>query len=646
MRQVTMLVYEMDGFKEGGPMWDAVLRPQIEASNREMTIIDGLGEKISEALKVWGKNKPLDPFSLNMRSKIEGVPEPMNHWARIMTLMHYGNPEGRQRIMDGYHWNEAQIKAIINGLDAKDIQFANAMVDILSLHWSDVKAMEEKLNGIAPAKVEAIPVQLDAGTYKGGYMRLYYDGQSARAIENMASDDVLGGMQGRGLRAMTARGYTKERAATLSGLRPNLDPISWSRALNEMAHDLSHREMVLDQGRLLANKDFANQMIKYWGQGIFKQFVNQLKGIAGGSQAAQSSMGKTLEYLRMGVNYANRGFSAKKAIEQIAGLPLIVARIPTKYVVSSFLQNFSGPLCIDRTSNWIHNQSATMRDRAKTFDKNIMDRMAGISMRGPARKFMDAAGYYMWTKMFQYMDNVTWKAAYDQHMDASSGDHAKAVLIADQVMESLMGSGKQKDIPEIMRGGPLGQVFTGSMSWGVANWNQIVQALNQTHYGWQRRADGGASHMAKGLGSLAVLTILGPMLYDWLRDELRGADMKDWKNPKGLAMEALIKAPVVSTMSSIPMLRDMTSAAVEGRHFDGMAGLRSMTIIADAASAFHAKHYTEATAKAIGAAAGTFLHLPSAFLFQAYDAAKETEKSSADLSQAVWTLMNGKPKKH
>lgn len=645
LRMVPVIAHEMDGRKTGGDVWEHMVRPAQESGDRELMMKNADRLKIEAAADEWGKRGDARMWS---RQSIPGVDRKMSYLNRIVTLMHYGNKEGRQRLLDLNRWDDAIVHKIVDGLDAKDIAFANAMVDILGGHWSDIKAMEEKYNGVAPPKVEAIPVELPNGTYKGGYQRIYYDGESVTSLELMAQRAMEDGVTGGGFRpARTARGATIARQEKVSNRVLSLDPMNWSRALNESAHDLTHRDVVVNQLRLLKNEDVRSAIVDTWGAGVYQQFLHQTKGLAEGNKPAVTTAAQISEYLRVATNYSKRAFNPAYALIQEAGLIQARTRVGDKYLLNAQMQLLSGPLCIDKMAHWIQEQSTSMRFRPRTRDANIGDTLSETTLSGSTRKFMDGAGMFMVLKTWEHMDNVTWLGAYNQHMTEQGGDHATAVHVADQIVESLMGSAKQKDLAQIMRGdNQAAKIFTSNMNWSLANWNAIASAWRQSGGGLKALGSGGFRQMATGLGSLATLCIVGPMLWDWMYDEMHGNDMKEWTTGKGLAKKAWTSLPY-SVMASLPILRDLEPSVVEGRHQDGgMTSLNWIKALQEVGASLHAKHYTAATAKAVTAGVATFLPLPSAALFQAMDGYQYADKHHADFIHRLWYMANGAPKKH
>ncbi len=640
MRLVPVLVHEMDGGRNGGALFKAFSEPQGEAARAELVIKAEGREKVKAALDEWGKSEDI------VRTTIPGIDRPFTTLERVVVLMHYGNKEGRQRLADLHGWNDAKVRLIVDSLDAKDIAFANAMVDVLSSHWSDVKALEERYNGIAPPKVEAIPVELPNGSYKGGYQRIYYDGESATALEHMSEQAFGDTLTGQGYRRSTTtpHGATIARVEKVTDRQLSFAPGNWARAFNEMAHDLTHRDLVMNQIKLLRNKTFKDAMIAHWGDGVYRQFVNQTLGIAQGNKPATTSVERVAEYMRISTAYSKRAFNVGYALLQETGLVNARVRVKDKYLASALVQLTSGPLSIDHMARWIAEQDPRMKYRARTRDANFGDALSDTTLSGSARKFMDGAGMFMVTKVWEHLDNVCWKGAYDQHMAESGGNHAESVNVATQVVETVMGSNLQKDLPQVMRSGPMSKVFTSQMQWALGNWGLIEHAWRQTTGGLKKLGSGGWHQMATGLGSLATLMVIGPMLWEFTRDLLKGDDLTDWTTPAALAKKAAL-SPLSETMSSIPIIRELEHPLLKGDHGGGASGLAWLKGIQGAVAAVHAKHYTEATAKAAVGGAASFLPIPSAAIFQAIEGYQKAQKKNADFATTVWRMMNGPPHK-
>lgn len=630
--QIPRIAWEMDGYKNAGPVQRLYIHPQAEAADRKLEILHNLHERVYAANKAWGKQHA---FGTSISRKIAGVDRSMSYMDRIVTLMHYGNPEGRQRLLDLNGWNDEIVHRIIGDLDTKDIAYANAMVDILGSHWSDIKAMEERHNGVAPPKVEAIPVQLAAGTYKGGYQRIYYDGNTASTLEHMVDQAISGeGLQ----RAIsTAKGFTKARADQVKDKVLSLDAANWERSINEMAHDLTHRDLVINQLKMLANKDFRDAIIKTQGAGVYQQFINQTKGLAGGEKISVTAYEKAMENLRISVNYSHRAFNPIFAVAHFSGLVNALARVSPYHVGSAMVQmHLAGPW--SSTAKMIKDKSTTMRYRNETRN-NIVSSSPWAST---TRKFLDHVGMAMVVKVWEHLDNVTWKGAYDQHMLASNNDERESVRVADQIVESSFGSDKQKDKAEIMRtGGPLMKIFTSSMQYDSALLNSIVASGNRVRYGI---AKGSVQDIVKGLGSAFVLSVASTMLWDLIYDSMKQKDLDDWHG-KGLA-EKIATAPVATMMRTIPVMREIVPNLMEGNTHEGIIGASWLSNLQQASDYVHHEHKTvEGSAKAFGKVASDFLPIPTSQIFRIWDGVKYNQQHRADLLHQIWNVSNGPPEK-
>lgn len=627
--QIPRVAYEMDGFKEAGPWQRLFIHPQAEAAEAKLVMMGKLHEQMSAANKAWGKRNSLET---TFAKKIEGVDRSMTLLDRIVTLMHFGNPEGRQRLVDLNRWDEATVHRIVDGLDAKDIAYANAMVDILGSHWSDIKAQEEKHNGIAPPKVEAIPVELPNGTYKGGYQRIYYDGDTSTTLQHY----VDGTFSGEGYnRTATARGYSQARAAKVTGKVLSLSAGNWERAVSEMAHDLTHRDLVINQVRLLSDPTLKAAIVDTQGAGIYQQFLNQTKGLAGGEKQSVTAYEKAAENMRIAVNYSHRAFNPTFALAHFSGFVNALSRVNPLHLGSAMLQmHVAGPW--SSTAHWIKDQSVAMRFRNETRN-NIV---SSSPWSGTVRNVMDHVGMAVVVKIWEHLDNVTWKGAYDQHMLTSENNHAESVRVADQVVESTYGSDKQKDKAEIMRvGGPLMKIFTSSMQYDSALLNGMLASANRVRYGV---AKGSVGDIAKGLGSAFVLSVGSTMLWDLIYDWMQGGAMKDWHG-KGLAYK-IATAPAASMLRTIPVLREIAPAAIDGEKREGILGAGWLTNLQEAGRYLHEEHKTaEGSAKAFGRAASDILPLPTSQIFKTWDAIKYNRAHRADALHQLWRLSVGPP---
>lgn len=651
-RKVASLLYEADGFKYG-TLYDLWQRPLNDAFDRELAMVEKDSAAWSGLIKEWGKVRPADPFSLNWRRYEPSVGVELNHWAKIMVALNWGNAGNRERLMKGYGWSEAQVEGLIDTLDKKDMEFVQGTLDLVNSHWQDIKAKVERVTGIAPEKVESLPIITRHGVFRGGYFPAKYDPRTLKGKDPALDEQASITKMGERLWSTTARGHTKARTDAPEGAQVWLVPSVITQHLNQVVHDLAFHETLIDLNRVLRHDDFRDTVMRHMGDGAFRQMKTQLRDVAAGVQGSETGLDKLLEYTRQGVNFAARGFNLATGLQQVAGLPQVLVRVGPKYFAKALARMFTDGDSLDNGVHFAEEKSIALRNRSKTFDKNISDATSGVGLRGPLRKTIDGAGYYFWTKAFQVLDAHTWLAGYLKAMDeeplagATAEQHeARAISIADQVVTDIQGSGAAKDLPAIMRGGPLAQVFTSNMSWWLANYNLTAESINRAKSG--RIAD-----IARTGADLFVL--YGVMTAAWaaLDAALTGRDADAWKDPLSLAKK-LGEDAAYTAASSMVLLRDLADTLSAGKEYKGPAGLKSLQYIADTISGvWHAAHDHASEAEDEAAreklmrssirTVGVLFHLPSRMLLQMLDAVNAPQQPGGP--GPARTLLFGAPPK-
>src|SRR3546814_12495396 len=68
-------------------------------------------------------------------------------------------------------------------LTKEEWDYIQGEIDIINDLWPQIEEMERRINGIAPPKVEALPIVTRHGTYNGGYYPLVADSTQNPEIE-------------------------------------------------------------------------------------------------------------------------------------------------------------------------------------------------------------------------------------------------------------------------------------------------------------------------------------------------------------------------------------------------------------------------------------------------------------------------------
>ena len=128
-RKLANLVRAMDGYQDGGPLWAYLVRPINDAATREAALNQAatvaIGTLIAQAYP--GR----DLAHLRDTAFIPAIQGSLSKEARLMVALNWGNAGNRQRLRDGRQWTDAQVRAILDTLDARDVRFVQDVWDSL-----------------------------------------------------------------------------------------------------------------------------------------------------------------------------------------------------------------------------------------------------------------------------------------------------------------------------------------------------------------------------------------------------------------------------------------------------------------------------------------------------------------------------------
>jgi hypothetical protein len=176
------ILREMDGFKDGGFLFENVMRPIDEAGNAEAVRLEQATMAVMDLYRGAYKG---EESSLWEKRYLPEIGDSLTRWGRLMAALNWGNEGNRQRLMSGFGWTPDQVGAILNTLDERDWKFVQGMWDHINSYWPEIAAKQKRVTGVAPDQVEAAPVQTRFGEMKGGYFPIVYENRlSARAGGN------------------------------------------------------------------------------------------------------------------------------------------------------------------------------------------------------------------------------------------------------------------------------------------------------------------------------------------------------------------------------------------------------------------------------------------------------------------------------
>jgi hypothetical protein len=614
-RKLASMLRELDGFVDGGPAWEAIMRPLNEAGAREAELNADATRRFAQLVEraFPGKQKQ----ALYTRIAIPAVGRSLSRMERLMVALNWGNDGNRDRVRRAEGWSDQQVQAILDTLTAADLDFVQGVFDFLDSYWPDIKAKQERVYGVAPEKVEATPIAASAGTIKGGYFPLKYDDRlSARAIAALDLEAANLARQAAYTQATTRRGHTKERIARVK-LPVRLDFGVMFEHVAQVIHDLTHHETLIDVGRVLAHSDVQQAILETQGDLVYKQIRGSIRDVAFGDVPAVNGFERAINHVRMGATIAGLGWNLAVAFLQPIGLSNSMVRIGPTWVAKGLARWLRNPFTMVETVHWITEKSAFMRARGRTQQREINEirnqvgvetgRFTGWVEQALRKTTFDTVTkqgitdsyFWMIQQMQRIADVPTWLGAYEKAM-AGGELEDRAVALADQAVLDSQGGGQIKDLAQVQRGGPMMRLWTNFYSYFNVVYNQAVESRRRTRIK-------NPAEVGRLASDYLMLFIVPATLGLLLRESLRPRRKDDEDEfAKRLILEQL--SYIAGTMLG---LREV-SGALQGYYgYEGPAGARAFAALSRLGQQIQQGELDEAFWRALNSVAGVIFHYPA-----------------------------------
>lgn len=522
-RKLNSLVRQMDGGKDNGPFYRALVRSMNEAGTKENVML----EQATEALaKIYAPIEALPGGFSGASVYIPAIGASLSRAGRLAVALNWGNSTNRQRVMGGDNWTEAQVDAILATLSTTELEFVNNVWAQLDSYWPEMKAKQERVNGVVEDKVEAEPFELTAadGTVvqmRGGYYPIKYDSdRSLKSQKNEAQEVAADMLRGAILRPSTRRGHLKAREEEVNRpVRKDLSVIT--QHVNQVVHDLAWHEWLIDATRLLNDPRIAGAIRDYHGPEIHRAMTEAMRAIAEGDIAHQTEIDKLLLLMRANVTRSIMGASLTTALLQPFGLTQSMARIGVVPVLKGAWRWAGDGAQMQNSMKWIGEKSDFMRLRSKTFNRELREISQRVQGKSKFMQVADASLFFLMQKLQMVADVPTWIGAYEKAL-AGGVDEATAVQLADEAVLSSQGGGNTKDLAGVQRNLPF---LTQFYSYFSTTLNLVAEKTALTDFKNPRAVAGWLGDMAL----LAVVPAILPALITYL---LKGGgeddEPEDW----------------------------------------------------------------------------------------------------------------------
>lgn len=475
LRKMEDVFDRLDGKKYNGVFNRVVMKPLVDAQAREREMLDDVvGQVVAsmkdipkESLKRWQEKRTIDELQA-MDTQGRPLPEPATLLGEelVVMAMNMGNRGNMEKLIVGRGWDkqygsvEAAQQVVMDVLNreltVEDWQHVQRVWDIVDSLWPELSAMEKRVNGFAPDKVEAVPLETSAGTLRGGYFPVVYDPSTQVGQRNLEAEE-RGLFPSNYYRATTRAGSTRERTEFKGPI--NLSMGVLNRHLAEVVHDITHREAIINADKFLSDNRVRAAVIDVVGPELEQQFRPWLQHIANewaADREANTVFERGMKSLRTNATFVGLGFRISTIMLQVSGYANSIERIGVGPVVRGLVKARWSP----EAWSFALDTSKELRSRMATMDRDIRDNARRLASK--QKGVLDAVQQFAFHGI-GYMDRLvtvaTWHGAYDKAL-ADGSSHDDAVFFADKAVRQSQGSGAAKDMARVQRGtGKMGEAL-------------------------------------------------------------------------------------------------------------------------------------------------------------------------------------------
>jgi len=613
-RQMHSLVREMDGYQDGGPLWNVLVRTMNEAGEREASM------RADATRRLHALIKPLLAEGGKMGGKGRHFPSlgrSLNRGERLAIALNWGNEGNRQRLLDGRGWTAERVMPVLQTLTPAEWQFVQGVWDFFESYRPQVAEKEKRVTGKEPEWIEPAPFTIESANggavqMRGGYYPIKYDPmQSGEAAAHADAESAKQMMRAAYTAATTRRSYTKGRADRVMNRPLLLSFDGIYQGANEVIHDLSWHEWLIDANKILRRLDAP--MRQHFGAEKVTAIKRAMEDIARGDQPATTAFERTLGHLRSGATIAGLGWNLRTALLQPLGLTNSIVRVGPAWIARGLREFYGSPAHMARKVEDAQAKSEFLRNRMRTMNREINDVVNRLDKGKSDLQLAIESSFFILIQKTQAMaDYPTWYGAFEKAMadpalrnEDGTIDEARAVAMADQAVIAAQSGGQAKDLAQIQRGGPLLKLFTNFYSYFAATLQLAVERTGQTNF----KRPHEVLRLAGDYLLLMVVPVIGSVLINAL---MKGApdDDEEW-------VEQIIEEQIGFLMGFFPLTREMTSAVQAATGFGGQfgysgpAGLRFFSDLYRLGAQVGQGEFDMAAFKAANNTAGVLFHYPA-----------------------------------
>jgi len=550
----------LDGGKIDGPWRSYIFNRIAKAEINEFDLNTAITQKFIEAFE---KMDPKHRLSMtdSVGVTLPGMDRPLNRRQAITLLMNMGNDQNQEKLLEGYGWTSPQAIGMVGdalgNLTPGDLEFVNTTWKTINALWPSIEALEFKMTGLSPEKVDARPfmVTLKDGSQHmmdGGYFPIVYDPsrspQGAKQIEGNVNELTDKGFS----RPNTPHGFTKSRVQFSAPILLNFEH-TLTRHLSQVIKDVTHREAVTDIYSLITSQDIRDTLNETIGEAQQKQFLPWLKSVVndrnGAGTQGLEEFSAGIMAVRSNLITATLAFRLSSVIVQATDLVRAMDRVKPRFMAEAFASFTAAQrLGHNELVDEMREKSGEMRHRPGSFDRD----MRVVLQKGfgdqPIKKRVAEFGAHGLSYADAITSTITWVGAYRQALSAGS-DETEAIAEADRTVRLVLQAGSPKDLTPIQKGGALEKLLTMYAGDSFATYG-IMQDAGRNY------KKGGVKDTPKWAARMLFAVLMPAIIADIIKGRVPDDDED---KAKWLAWKAGL-----CFFNTLPIIRDVSSSLESG----------------------------------------------------------------------------------
>lgn len=480
----------MDGYKDGAAT-EYIFNTIAKADLKEGEMRPQAQKRLENIMKSYSTKERI---RMRLDKVYQFKDEKITKEELLCFALNYGNKTNRDRLLGGFNMTEPEARNLLKHLDKKDWQFVQDTWDFINEYWNETVAIEERMNGVTLQKVEAEPFTVvgengEVHELQGGYYPLKYNlDKESRSADYATDSNARAGMSGYAALG-TGRGFTKNRSEGDINKKVLLKFTVIPEHLDNVIHNITHREAVRDVYRLVTDKNFeavirqkfggrTHQMMKEW---VIDNWRTQSKP----NGFANLFTENTLSKLRSNAVVAIMGYRMSTSLLNAANIAPMMDELGAVNTMQAVSEYYSSPI---KNRKFVLEKSNFLRERVTNLDRDLREANNTLyPSRIPIADSIKRHAFDFITETDLMLSLPTWQHVYKETVNSEfkkgnvdkNAIEEKAILAADRAVRSIFGSGKNKDLAAIQKGGELVKGLTVFYSFFNVQLNAIMKAYYQ-----------------------------------------------------------------------------------------------------------------------------------------------------------------------